>query len=602
MRSYQRDKSEDQVTAKVDSDHRDGPALAPSVAWMRAYEKQWLRPDLIAGVTAAAVVIPKAMAYATIAGLPVQVGLYTVFVPMVVYALLGTSRPLSVSTTTTIAILTAAELGRVAPSAGAAELIAASATLAILVGVMLVAGFALRLGFIANFISEPVLVGFKSGIGLVIVVDQIPKLLGIHFEKGGFIRNILAIGQHLPQTNVVALVLAIVMLGMIYGLKRFAPRVPAPLVAIAVGIGASALLGLQHAGVETVGTVPRDLPGLVWPQVDLFAQMWPAAAGIALMSFTETIAAARVFRGPDEPRPVPNQELLAIGVANVAGGLLGAMPAGGGTTQTAVNRTAGAHTQVAELATAAVALATLLVLAPLIALMPQTVLAAIVVAYSVGLVSPSQFLDIRRVHRVEFYWAVIALVGVVLIGTLEGILVAVIASLVSLAYQAYNPPVYVLGRKRGTDVFRPLSRDHPDDETWPGLLLLRSEGRVFFANAPGIGEKLVTLVEEAKPSVVVLDFSRIPDIEYTALKMLIEGEEKLRERGVALWLAALNPNVMTVVRQARFAATLGHERMLFNLQVAVYKYAQVQVASSAESIGDPHEHDPTENGHENRSA
>src|SRR5689334_13174227 len=329
----------------MDSERSMLVRFIPSITWLSGYQKQWLRPDIIAGLTAAAVVIPKAMAYATIAGLPVQIGLYTVFVPMVIYALLGTSRPLSVSTTTTIAILAAAELGSVVPDGSASQLIAAGATLSVLVGAMLIAAFALRLGFVANFISEPVLTGFKSGIGLVIVVDQIPKLLGIHFPKGGFIDNVLAIGQHLPQTNGTAFALALAMLALIYGMERFTPRVPAPLVAVAVGISASALLGLQAAGIETVGTVPRGLPDLIWPQLDRFAQMWPAAAGIAFMSFTETIAAARAFGAPDEPRPVPNQELLAIGMANVADGLLGAMPAGGGTTQTAVNRIAGARTQ-----------------------------------------------------------------------------------------------------------------------------------------------------------------------------------------------------------------------------------------------------------------
>jgi MFS superfamily sulfate permease-like transporter len=283
----------------MDSEPTTLARFIPSMAWLSRYQKQWLRPDIVAGLTAAAVVIPKAMAYATIAGLPVQIGLYTVFVPMVIYALLGTSRPLSVSTTTTIAILAAAELGSVVPDGSASQLIAAGATLSVLVGIMLIAAFALRLGFVANFISEPVLTGFKSGIGLVIVVDQIPKLLGIHFEKGGFMHNLLAIGQHLPQTNVTALVLALVMLALIYAMERFAPRAPAPLVAVAVGIAASALLGLQAAGIETVGTVPRGLPELVWPQFNLFAQMWPAAAGIALMSFTETIAAARAFGAPD---------------------------------------------------------------------------------------------------------------------------------------------------------------------------------------------------------------------------------------------------------------------------------------------------------------
>jgi high affinity sulfate transporter 1 len=546
--------------------------LIPSVGWLSSYRKEWLRPDVMAGLTAAAVVIPKAMAYATIAGLPVQVGLYTVFIPMIIYAVLGTSRPLSVSTTTTIAILAAAALVEVAPGAQAGELVVAAGALAVLVGIMLVLASALRLGFVANFISEPVLIGFKSGIALVIVVDQLPKLLGIHIDKTGFFRDVLAIVAHLPQTSIATLVLAIVMLALIFGLERFVPRAPAPLIAVAVGIAASGLLGLQALGVATVGTVERGLPSLIWPHASLFAQMWPAAVGIALMSFTESIAAARAFAASGEPRARPNQELLALGLANAAGGLFGAMPAGGGTTQTAVNRKAGARTQAAELVTAAVAIATLLLLAPMIALMPHAVLAAVVVAYSVDLIQPAEFAEIRRVRRIEFLWSLIAFAGVVLLGTLKGILVAVVASLVALAHQAYNPPVYVLGRKRGTDVFRALSSEHADDETWPGLLILRTEGRMFFANAPGVGEKMWPLIEAAKPKVVLIDGSAVFDLEYTALRMLTEAEENLRRDGIALWVAALNPEVLAMVKRAHLGETLGRERMFFSVQMAVDAY------------------------------
>jgi MFS superfamily sulfate permease-like transporter len=189
------------------------------------------------------------------------------------------------------------------------------------------------------------------------------------------------------------------------------------------------------------------------------------------------------------------------------------------------------------------------------------------------------------VRRTEFYWAVIAFAGVALLGTLKGILVAVIASLLALAHQTYNPPVYALGRKRGTDVFRPLSEEHPDDETWPGLLIVRAEGRLFFANAQRVGDKIWPLIERTKPSVVVLDCSAVIDIEYTALKMLTEAEETLRRDGVMLWLAALNPDVLTVVKRFRIGETLGRERMLFNLQAAVEKYerarADEQVRSGA---------------------
>ena len=531
------------------------------------------RADFIAGLTAAAVVVPKAMAYATIAGLPVQIGLYTAFVPMIAYALLGTSRPLSVSTTTTIAILTGTELARVAGDS-TADLVTASATLALLVGALLAFASVVRLGFIANFISDPVLTGFKSGIGLVIVVDQLPKLLGIHIEKTGFFRDLLAIAAHSPEASFTTLAMAIVVVVVIFGLEHFAPRAPAPLVAVGLAIAASAFLGLREAGVATIGDVPSGLPALVVPRVDLMMSMWPAALGIALMSFTESIAAARAFAAPGESRPMPNRELLALGVANAAGGVFGAMPAGGGTSQTAVNRRAGARTQVAALVTATMTLATLLVLAPVIGLMPQAALAAVVVAYSVDLFQPKEFRDIRRIRHVEFRWAVIAFIGVVLLGTLQGILVAVVVSLLALAHQAYDPPVYVLGRKRGTDVFRPRSQEHPDDESWPGLLILRVQGRAFFLNAQRIGDRILALVEQAKPSVLLLDCSTLIDIEYTALKTLVEGEERLRRDGIVLWLAALNPQSLTVVQHSSLGTTLGRERMFFNLQVAVERYQQ----------------------------
>lgn len=552
--------------------------LIPGITWLRDYPRQWMRADVIAGLVAAAVVIPKAMAFATIAGLPVQVGLYTVFVPMVIYALLGTSRPLSVSTTTTIAILTAAELGKVAPNGGPGELIAAGATLAVLVGAMLLLASVLRLGFIANFISDPVLAGFKAGIGLVIVVDQVPKLLGFHITKTGFFRDILAMIQHLPQTSRITLLLALAMIVLMVALERFAPKAPAPLIAVAVGIAGSALLGLQHMGVETVGAIPRQLPSLMWPNLALLEDMWPGAVGIALMSFTESIAAARAFAKAGEPRPIPNQELLAVGAANIAGGFFGAMPAGGGTTQTAVNRSAGAHTQMAELVTAAVALATLLLLAPLIGMMPNATLAAVVVVYSVGLIKLGEFREIARVRKTEFYWAVVAFAGVALLGTLRGILVAVITSVLALAQQAYSPPVYAVGRKRNTHVFRPLSPEHPDDETWPGLLIVRVEGRVFFANAQRIGDRMWPLIEQAKPSVITIDCSAIFDIEYTALKMLAEADERLERDGITLWLAALNPNAFATVSRSKLGEKLGRERMFLNLQGAVERYEQTKPA------------------------
>jgi len=563
---------------RTDRKGRGGPAI---LSWLFAYQKEWLRYDLLAGLITAAVVIPKAMAYATIAGLPVQVGLYTALVPMAIYAVVGTSRPLSVSTTTTLAILAAAQLGEVAPDGDPGLLLRASATLTLLVGAILLLAFLLRLGFVANFISEPVLIGFKAGIGLVIVLDQVPKLLGVHFHKVGFIRDALATVKAIPGASVPTLVVGAVMIALLIGFERLIPRAPAPLIVVAAGIAAASLFGLQARGVELVGQIPAGLPSFTLPELSLVGKLWPGALGIALMSFTETVAAGRVFAASGEPRPRPNQELAATGLANACGAFVGAMPAGGGTTQTAVNRLAGARTQLAELVTAAAALLTMVFLSPYLGLMPMATLAAVVIVYSIGLIDPAEFLAILKIRRTEFIWALTALAGVVVLGTLKGILVAVVVSFITLAQQTADPPVRVLERKPGTNVFRPRSPDHPEDETFPGLLILGLEGRLFFANAGHIVDKIGRLIEGEKPKVVALDLSAVFDLEYTALKALIEGEKVRREQGVSLWLVGLNPDVLAVIQRSSLGELLGRERMFFSLELAVAKYLASQGGQSA---------------------
>ena len=290
------------------------------------------------------------------------------------------------------------------------------------------------------------------------------------------------------------------------------------------------------------------------------------------MSFTETVASARAFVNPGEPALRPNRELLATGLANVGGGLLGTMPSGGGTSQTALNRRAGARTQLAELVTAGGTLLTMLFLAGPMGLMPQATLAGVVIVYSIGLIDPAGFRAILRIRRKEFIWALVALGGVVLLGTLQGILVAIVLSLLSLAQQVANPPLYVLGRKPGTNVFRPQSPENPGDETFPGLMMIRTEGRIFFANAARLWERARILVEPHEPKVLAFDMSGVFDLEYSALKSLVEAEGRLRERGVELWLVAITPGVLEVVQRSGLGATLGPERMHFNLENAVRQY------------------------------
>ena len=536
------------------------------------------RTDVVAGLTASAVVLPKAMAYATVAGLPVAVGIYTAFVPMLIYALLGSSRVLSVSSTSTLAILAGTELGLVVPNGDPVQLLVATATLSALVGGILLLASVLRLGFVANFISAPVLTGFKSGIGLVIVLDQLPKLLGVHITKQGFFPDLWHLFQALPDSSGLTLLVALISFAILIGMERWRPHSPAPLVALAVAIGGVWLLGLQSHGLSTVGHIPQGFPAVTPPGLALVAQLLPGALGIALMSFTETIAAGRAFARQDEAAPDANRELIATGLGNLLGSLLGAMPAGGGTSQTAVVRATGGQSQFASLVTAGVALATMWLLAPLFSLLPNATLAAIVIVYSIGLIEPQEFLAIRRIRTMEFRWAVIACLGVLLLGTLQGIVVAIIISLLGLASQTAHPTVYVIGRKPGADVLRPLSPEHPGDEQIPGLLLLRPEGRIFFVNAQYVAEQIRALIKVHQPKVLALDMSRVPDIEYSALQMLMAGDKRSVEQGVEFWLVGLNPKVLEAVRHSGLAARMGEDRLLFNARAAIAHYQQRAMA------------------------
>jgi len=535
-----------------------------------------LRFDIVSGLTASAVVLPKAMAYATVAGLSVAVGLYTCLVPMVIYAFLGSSRVLSVSSTTTLGILTGAELAIVVPDGDPMKLVIATATLTALVGAVLLLARLLRLGFVANFISTPVLTGFKAGIGCVIVLDQLPKLLGIHITKHGFFRDIFSVAQHIPETSVLTFAVGLATFAVLIGFKQFLPRVPAPLVAIGGAIAAAWYFGLQEKGVSLVGLIPQGFPSLTLPDPALIAELVPGALGIALMSFTETIAVGRTFTAAGEPPVDPDKELVATGAGNLVGALFGVMPAGGGASQTALVRNTGGRTQKASLVTAGVALATMLFLAPLLGLLPHATLAAVVIVYSIVLIQPVEFLAIRKVRTMEFRWAVAAALGVLVFGTLDGIVVAIVLSLIGLSSQTAHPRLSIIGRKRGADVLRPLSPEHPDDETFEGLLILRPEGRLFFVNAQYVGERIQALLDQYKPRVVALDMSRVIDIEYSALATLMEGERRATAAGTTVWVAALNPGVLEVVRSSGFAERLGPERMLFNARAVIERYQAMQ--------------------------
>lgn len=540
----------------------------PVLSWIPGYSREWVRSDVMAGLTSAAVVIPKAMACAVIAGLSVASGLYTALAALLVYPLLGSSRPLSVSTTSTIAIMTAASIATVAASAPGAGPAAVGVTLALLVGAVMALASFLRLGYLANFISTPVLTGFQAGAGGAIIVTQIGPALGVPIHG----HAPLAVFSELPRVAGSAhpptILLALSGVALLVILERRFPRAPAPLILVVVSILAAGLFHLERLGLRLVGPVPAGLPKPLWPDFSLVGRLWAPALGIALMSLTESIAAARSYAGREDRRVDPDRELLAVGASNVASAVVGGFPAGGGISQTAVNDGAGAKSQLAQVVTAAGVVVTLLFLSPVVGLLPTASLGALVIVVAATMIKPARFRSILEVRGDEFLWALAAAFGVFFIGILQGVVIAVWISLLTLLYHANHPPVYEIAYDTERRIFREKG-EHEGDVTFPGLLILRTEGRLHFANAFRVREKMRSLADAARPEVIVLEMGAIPDIEYTALIGFEEEIRRAGEDGIEVWLTTVNPDLRKVIARSPLRNRLGPGRVHADLFEAV---------------------------------
>jgi sulfate permease, SulP family len=497
------------------------------------FRAELLRADIPAGVTTAAVVIPQAMAYATIAGLPVQIGLYTAIVPLLVYAFVGTSRPLSVSTTSTIAALTAVAVAAAAPES-TDDAIRAVTTLAVLTGAFLLAAGALKLGFLADFISLPVLAGFKAGTGLLIIAGQLGKVLGTEQSGDNFFQKTWSAITHVPDAHGRTVLLAGLTLALLVGVKRWAPRAfPGALVAVALGITLSRVLDLEEKGVAVVGPVPAGLPGLELPDLGLLETLLPAAAGIALMSFVESIAAGRAFVQPDDRALDADRELVALGAANVGSGFSQGLPAGGGLSQTAVNDAAGARTPLAGGVTAGVALLTVLFLTGLFESLPQASLGAVVIAAAAGLVDLEAIRALGRIRGSAIVLASVTVFGVLLLGVLDGVLIGVLVSMLGLVWRLNHPDLVVVAGE-GSD-----------------QLVVRVLGPLYFANVGNVHSRLLELADSRpdRPRTLVLDLVGVPDLDVTTLLRMQELERRLGERGIALRFENVGPRLVELARR-----------------------------------------------------
>jgi len=541
--------------------------VVPGARVVRAYRRAWLRDDLVAGVVLSALLVPQGMAYAELAGLPPVTGLYATMIPVLVYALLGPSRILVIGPDSAIIPIVAATI---VPLAGTdpGQRLALAGGLAVLVGVACIAAGLARFGFLADLLSKPVRTGYLAGIALVIVVGQLPALLGLAGAAGGVLAGLRDIVASLDRAHPATAAIGAGSLLVILALRRWAPRVPAALVAVVGAIVVVTLLP-PGAGVATVGSIPGGLPPFAIPAIDAqtLATLGVSAVAISILAFADTGVLSRSYAGRLGERVDQDRELIALGAANVATGFLSGFPVSASASRTAAAEAAGARTQVAGVAAAACLGAVLVVATGLFANLPLAALAAVVVAAVLPLFDLPVLARLWRVNRVDFALAVSAFAGVAFVGVVEGIGIAVGLSAAALLWRAWHPYDAVLGRVPGRKGYHDTER-HPDARLVPGLVIYRFDAPLFFANADAFRGRLLRAVRDAPPPVrrVVLAAEPMTDVDTTAADMLAELLDQLGSMGVGLAFAELKGPVkdrlvryglLDRIGAARFYSTIG---------------------------------------------
>ena len=563
---------------------------APILGWLPKYDRSWLSVDIIAGLTLWGLVVPEAMAYAGIAGLPPQAGLYTLVAALLVYALLGTSRHLVVQATSATAALLASSVAAalVATAATAATAAASSETyqayasaFVLVTGLVFLAAGLAKLGFITQFLSKPVMDGFVMGIALFVAVGQLNKLFGVPKPEGNVVEKLLGIIADLPQANWAAFVVGAAAMALLFLLPKWNRKIPAGLVVLFGGILASLALDLEgRFGVEVVGRLPQGLPSLALPQAPLttlLAMILPAI-GVLLVAYSEALGVAHEFAEKHKYEVDANQELNAHAAANLASAFFGGMLAAGSMSASAVKEGAGARTQVTNLVTWGATIVTLIFLTPLFAPLPEAVLGALIIHAVWHIIASRKLRKLRLESRVEVWFGVAALAGVVLIDVLEGMLIGLVASLVFVIYKSSRPHVSSLGRVPGvpgayTDLVR-----HPENTPVPGVLIVRLDGPMYYANALTVRERVKGMLAEQPqpPRAVIFDASAQFDrLDVTSTGVFRGLLEELRESGIDVYLAEVHAPVLEHGRESGLLDLVGEAHVFPTVDLAVRRIEAV---------------------------
>ena len=513
--------------------------LFPLSTTIRDYDQSWFRGDLAAAITVWAIVVPESMAYASIAGMPPETGLYAATVPLLLYAVFGTSRRMTVGPSAAVAALSIATVAPFAAS-GSEEVVGYTVLLALIVGVVLVVAGIAKLGIIAEFLSEPVLKGFIVGVALTIALGQLGKLFGLESEGEGFFSELFDLVGQLPNLHVATLIVGAISLAALFLLERFLPRIPSALVVVVLSILAVKLFDLEALGVHVAGAIPAGLPSLVDPTTldwTAVSALIPGAIGVAIVVYGESMALAKTFGSSHGERVDANQELIALGAANAAGGLFGAFVTDGSSSRSAAADSAGQKSQISSLVVVVLLVLTLLFLTSLFSDLPEAALGAIVIHAVIGLIRFGPIRSLKERNRIDFWAAVSTLVGVLVFDVLAGLMIGVLVSLAGLMSRAVRPRITWLARDGSSDGF--IARDRPGVMELPAISIVRFEAELFFANVGSLREAVLTEVESNQPAAIVFDAEAISDVDTTAADEMVKLGGELRRREIEFALARL---------------------------------------------------------------
>jgi sulfate permease, SulP family len=546
----------------------------PILQWAPTYDKSWLRPDVMAGLTLAAFTVPEAIAYAELARLPAKTGLYAAIVAPILYMLFGTSRQLAVGPTAAMSILVASGLGELAVSSSDQYIALAGATAA-LIGIMALISYALRLGFLVNFISESVLVGFSTGVAVYIAATQLSKLFGIPGIHGHFFHRILDLGHHIGDANVWALSLGIGGLVILLAGERIFPKLPWALILVLGSIALMHTTGLASRGVRVVGEIPSGFPLPQLPLVPLsvMGDLLKLAVGAFMLACLDAMSIARMFARQNSYRVDTNQELLALGFASFGSALTQGYPVDGSFSRSALNNECGAKTQLANGISGAMIALVVIFLAGLFSKLPEPILAAVVLVAVRGLFKVSALRKLFRLRTAEFWTAIAATAGVLVLGVLDGVIIGALVSLLLVIGRASESRVSVLAKVPGQPQFTSL-RENPDNLIVPGLLIIRVEEGIYYANAESIRDQIMALMWDSNTPVetVLLDLEMTGDLDLAGAEMLDELRSELADIGVRLRLARLQRSARVLLARTKIGSKIGvknvHPRVLF--AVAAY--------------------------------